>query len=93
MDSSFDSFEQSGSGNKNSSENDEFISKVAELVGQKLNPLLNARPVVSTWSNFNTSLPSTSVIGSVNTDPPLHYNNTIFKNDENDQFGMIQIFL
>ncbi len=41
------SYEQSGSGNKNSSENDEFISKVAELVGQKLNPLLNARPGVN----------------------------------------------
>jgi len=47
MDSSSDSFEQSGSGNKNSSEKDEFISKVAELVGQKLNPLLNAQPGVN----------------------------------------------
>jgi hypothetical protein len=71
----------------NTIENDQFISKVAELVGQKLSPLLNARPVVTSWSNYNTSLPSTSVIGSVNTDPPLPYNNTIKKNDENDRFG------
>ncbi len=83
--------EQSGSGiSKNSDE--EFISKVADLVGKKLTPLLNARPVQTTWSNFNTSLPTTAIVTSDDTSPPLHFNNSITKNDQNDIFGNIYFY-
>ncbi len=60
---------------------------MAHLVKQQLNPLADARPMVTTWSNFDLTPPSTSVIGSVNTSPPLHYNNLLKKNDENDIYG------
>ncbi len=43
--------------------------------------------MVTTWSNFDLTRPSTSVIGSVNTTPPLPYGNLEKKNDENDEFG------
>ncbi len=88
---------QQGSGNNKSTdleENEDFISKVAHLVGQKLNhPLINARPVVNTWSNYERSFPNTAAVATPDTSAPLHFNNTIFKNDENDQFGMIKINL
>ena len=40
------------------------------------------------WSNYDLSPPSTSVIGTVNTDPPLHYDQKRSKNDANDSFGV-----
>ena len=75
------------------SDNDDtnFIAKVADLVSQRLqsaqNPLVNARPVNTSWTNYNLTPPSTSVIGNVNTTPPLHYDQKRFKNDANDSFG------
>ena len=80
---------QSGSGASGTShhQDDDFISKVAELVSKKLNnPLSKARPVSSSWSNFALSPPSTSIINSADTNPPIHYDVRRFKNDENDSF-------
>ncbi len=86
--------DQSGSGLQREKLNDitdpEFISKVAHLVRQQINPsnpLQSARPVASSWSNFDLTPPSSSVIASVNTNPPLHYDIRQMKNDENDIFG------
>jgi hypothetical protein len=90
-------FEQSGSGLHKSKLNDltdsEFISKVAHLVQQQIQPLVSARPVASSWSNVDLSTPSTSAIASVNTNPPLHYDIRQFKNDENDIFGKTTFFM
>ena len=83
---------QSGSGllsrkRKYSEDDDEYISKIATLVSQKIqNPLLNARPVNTAWTNYNLSLPSTSVAQSANTTPPVHYDVKKFQNDDNDSF-------
>jgi hypothetical protein len=87
-----DTLDQSGSGNKTEDkDSDAFISKVAHLVGQKLqNPLWNARPVVTAWTNFDTSLPSTAITTKPDTTAPLHYNNPVAKNDENDTFGNLR---
>lgn len=91
-----DNSAQFGSGNlkrRASDVDDEsFISKVANLVSQRLNPnqnpLASARPVNTGWTNYDLSPPSTSVIGNVNTTPPVHYNQPRLKNDENDSFGL-----
>ena len=72
-------------------EDDNFISKVAKLVAERFNPIPTPRPVNTTWSNFNLSPPATSVLGNVNTTPPLHYNQQLTKNDFNDAFGKIKI--
>ena len=71
---------QSGGGaskRKNLEDPDEhFISKIAHLVSQKLsqNPnQIHPRPVSSTWSNYDLSPPSTSVMGNVNTTPGAVY--------------------
>ena len=81
-------FEQIGSGSKRKlAPKDKFIDKVAELVSKRLNPITAARPVNSSWSNFDLSPPSTSIIGSVNTSPPLHFDQKRMKNDQNDSFG------
>ncbi len=84
-----DSFNQTGSGETKprKSDDEDFIQKVAYLVGEKLNPLLKARPVSTLWSNYDISLPSTSLLETPDSTPPLHYNNTISKNDENDSYG------
>jgi len=90
-DEDLNSADQQGSGSEKSKIHDitdpDFISKIAHLVKQQIGPLSAARPVVTTWSNFDLTPPSTSVIGSVNTTPPLHYDNRQYKNDENDIFG------
>ena len=90
---------QSGSGLKSNfkkrkisdDDDDEFISKVARaaatIVTENLqNPLKNARPVNTTWTNFNLSAPSTSIINSPNSTPPLHYGIKKIENDDNDTF-------
>ncbi len=88
-----ESLDQQGSGssgnNKKSDleENEDFIAKVAHLVGQKLNQPVFNRPVVTTWSNYDLSLPNSAALAKPDTSAPLHFNNTIRKNDENDQFG------
>ena len=68
----------------------EFIGKIVKLVTEQItnptNPLKDARPVNSTWSNFDLSPPSTSVINSANTVPPIHFTQTRIKNDDNDSF-------
>ena len=93
LDTNIDSLQQSGSGEKRNQfipdvNDDDFISKVALLVHGKLNnPLSSARPTTNSWTNFDLSPPSTSVIDSANTDPPLPYNNNLQKNDENDIYG------
>ena len=45
------------------------------------------RPVISNWSNYDLSPPSTSVMGNVNTTPALPFNQPLRKNDSNDEFG------
>ena len=90
---------QSGSGLTNSdvhkrklSPDDDFITKVATLVTERLsNPLQSARPVNTLWTNYNLSPPSTSVIGSVQTTPPLPFDVKRFKNDDNDSFDEKQL--
>ena len=42
----------------------------------------------STWNNFNLNSPNTSMIEQPNTSAPIHYNNTLPKNDENDIYGI-----
>ena len=81
-------FEQIGSGSKRKlAPKDKFIDKVAELVSQRFNPIIAARPVNSAWSNFDLSPPSTSIIGNTDTSPPLHFDQKRMKNDKNDSFG------
>ncbi len=74
--------------NESFTDND-FITKVAKLVKEQLNPDLTtqSRPVATGWQNFDLSPPSTSAIGSEDTTPPLHFGITRRKNDENDIFG------
>ena len=86
---------QSGSGTSNQpcqfgcgpqkqiSNEDEFIKKIAILVTKKINPRLPE----TIWNNFNLTSPSTSVVTPSNTNPAIHYDNTINKNDENDVYG------
>ena len=69
-------------------EDNEFIAKVAHLVTENLKPTI-ARPVNTGWTNFNLLPPSTSVIGSVNTAPPVHFDVKLQKNDDNDSYGKI----
>ena len=67
---------------------EDILSKIAQLVAQRLHPHLEApRPVVSNWSNYDLSPPSTSVIGTANTTPALNFNQPRQKNDYNDVFG------
>ena len=80
----------SGSKRKHSQQepDEQFISKVAHLVTENLKPTI-ARPVNTGWTNFNLLPPSTSVIGSVNTAPPVHFDVKLQKNDDNDSYGKI----
>lgn len=78
---------QSGSGSSRSiavQNEDEFINKIAILVTKKIQPRLPE----TIWNNFNLTSPNTSMIAQPNTSPPLHYNNTITKDDENDIYGI-----
>ena len=80
---------QSGGGG---AQNEDFVSKVARLIAERLkneskdNPLSQAQPVTTAWSNFALSAPSTAVTKSDNTTPPLHYDQKKFQNDPNDSF-------
>jgi hypothetical protein len=76
---------QSGSGLSKSgfSNDEEFINKIAMLVTKKIHPRLPQ----TIWNNFSLTSPSTSTTASENTSPPLHYDNVINKNDENDIYG------
>ena len=91
-----DSLLQSGSGllKRPSAEKEDFISKVATLVSERLksDSTPQARPVYTNWSNFNLSPPGTSVIGTTNTTPPIHYNQPRIKNNEDDIFGRLNLF-
>ena len=85
---------QSGSGLSNPKQktDEDFITKVATLVTERLsNPLQSARPVNTSWTNYNLSLPSTSVIGTVDTTPPLPFDIKRLKNDFNDSFDEKQL--
>jgi hypothetical protein len=64
-------------------------------VSQRLSPHIQPqpRPVNTQWSNFNLSPPSTSVIGTTNTTPAIHYSQPINTNDYNDVFGKIKYLL
>ena len=55
-------------------------------MSERLKPS-DPRPVNTQWSNYNLLPPSTAVIGSVNTTPPIHFDIKRQKNDENDSFG------
>ena len=82
---------QSGAGHLKKNTNDEeLIGRIVKLVTEQItnssNPLKDARPVNTTWSNFDLSPPSTSVINSANTVPPIHFTQTRIKNDDNDSF-------
>lgn len=86
-----ESLTQFGSGASLRDNDTDFIEKVATLVSQRLqthNPMSGARPVISGWTNYDLSPPSTSVIGNVNTTPPLRYDQKLKKNDSNDIFGI-----
>lgn len=77
---------QSGTGSSTSitiPNEDDFVNKIAILVSKKIQPRLPE----TIWNNFNLTSPNTSMIGPPNTSAPLHYNNTINKDDENDIFG------
>lgn len=84
--------EQFGTGSQNPiviSSEDEFVNKIAILVSKKIHPRLPE----SIWNNYNLTSPSTSMITPSNTKPPLPYNNTINKDDENDIDGKNQLLL
>jgi hypothetical protein len=76
---------QSGTGSSASmiSNEDEFVNKIAILVTKKIQPRLPE----TIWNNFSLTSPNTSMIEPSNTSPPIHYNNTINKDDENDMYG------
>jgi hypothetical protein len=78
--------DQCGTGSSKSitpSHEDEFVNKIAILVARKIQPRLPE----TIWNNFNLTSPNSSMIGPSNTNPPIHYNNTINKDDENDSYG------
>ena len=84
--------EQFGTGSQNPiviSSEDEFVNKIAILVSKKIHPRLPE----SIWNNYNLTSPSTSMITPSNTKPPLPYNNTINKDDENDIDGKNHLLL
>ena len=78
---------QTGAGSKETENinlhSDDFVNKIAFLVTKKIYPRLPE----STWSNFNLTTPNTSMIEGPNTSAPIHYDNTLTKNDENDIYG------
>ena len=79
---------QSGSGvAKTSISNDEeFVNRIALLVTKKIHPRLPE----TIWNNFNLSEPNTAMTTQPNTLPPLHYDNVMEKNDENDVYGKLE---
>ena len=66
------------------SNEDAFVEKIALLVSKKIEPRLSN----TSWNNFNLSSPNSATITESKLDGPVHYDNTITKNQENDQFGL-----
>ena len=60
------------------------MEKIALLVTKKIEPRLSN----TSWNNFNLTSPNSANIAESKLDGPLHYDNTIRKNHENDQFGL-----
>lgn len=52
---------------------------------KKIYPRLPQR----TWNNFNLTSPNTSVVESPNTSAPIHYDNNLEKDNENDIYGFL----
>ncbi len=68
-----------------SSTDDTLISKIVELVTEKIK---SSEQKVGAGSNL---LPPTAELVATNqSTPPLHFNNTIVKNDDNDSFGKLE---
>ena len=67
------------------SNEDAFVEKIARLVTQKIEPRLTN----STWKSFNFSSPDTAIVKDSQLEAPIHYNNTINKDQANDQYGKI----
>ena len=92
---SSDGLDQIGTGQSESkpstsqfiSNEDAFVEKIALLVTQKIEPRLTN----STWKNFNLTSPNTAVIKDSELEGPIHYNNIILKDQENDQYGILMI--
>ena len=86
----FDGTEQIGSGDASTSNielktnENALIDRIVSLVTQKIEPRLSG----TLWNNHNLNNPNTSVIQTPKLDGPIHYNNTITKNDENDKYGL-----
>ena len=59
------------------------MEKIALLVTKKIEPRLSN----TSWNNFNLSSPNSATINDAKLDGPIHYDNTITKSHENDQFG------
>jgi hypothetical protein len=81
------SLDQSGAGQnslkrKQYLANDDFVTKVALLVTEKIKPRLPG----NIWNNFSLSLPNSTCIETANTEPPIHYENLRVKTDENDVY-------
>jgi hypothetical protein len=77
---------QFGSGSQKrsaASSEDEFVNKIAILVTKKIYP----RMPESIWNNYNLTSPGTSMVEPANTTPPIHYDNILNKDDENDIYG------
>ncbi len=61
---------------------DTLISKIVDLVTEKLKS-----PEQKLGAGNNLLPPTAELVPSDETSPPLHFNNTIVKNDDNDNFG------
>jgi hypothetical protein len=59
------------------------VNKIAYLVTKKIYPRLPE----TKWNNFNLTSPNTSMLERPPTGPPIHYDNSLPKNDENDIYG------
>ena len=85
---SFEDNDQIGSGSETTelkTNQNALIDRIVSLVTQKLEPRLSG----NLWNNYNLHNPSTSIVQTPKLEAPLHYNNTITKNDENDKYGHI----
>ena len=65
------------------SNEDAFVEKIALLVTKKINPRLTNNG----WTNYDLSSPNTAITSDSKLDGPLHYDNTLSKDHENDGFG------
>ena len=67
------------------SNEDAFVEKIAQLVTKKIQPRLPE----SIWNNFSLTTPISAIVEDSKLDGPLHYNNTLSKDHENDEFGLL----